>query len=160
MSSHCQFSLIYHFFFPLLELVYLLVAGYLLKRGAFASLFPNSLACFLSPESAMELRTPTNASESIRIDLDSVTLSKNPLRTCYELPTNYLRLINRGICGQSFEHLKTLAPNSRLTLRLQEVTTDYNIQLRTSRNECVSSTNPEIYQCIHSWRFVGVRVGV
>ena len=41
-----------------------------------------------------------------------------------------------------------LAPNSRLTQELQEVSTDCKIQLRTSQNDYVSATNPEIYQFV------------
>ena len=37
------------------------------------------------------LRTPTNASDSIRIDLDSASMSKNALRTRYELVTDLLK---------------------------------------------------------------------
>ena len=52
-----------------------------------------------------------------------------------------------GVRGQNFEPIKTLAPNSRLTQELQEVkevTTDYKIQLSTSRTDYVSATNPKI----------------
>ena len=66
------------------------------------ALFPDSLACFLSTKSPNELRTPTNASELIRIDLDSVKMSKNTLQTCYELVTDVLnrefvaKILNRS----------------------------------------------------------------
>ena len=43
---------------------------------------------------------------------------------------------------------KTLAPNSRLTYELQEVTTNYKFQLRTSRIDYDSATNPKIYQFV------------
>ena len=86
-----------------------------------------------------------NAFDSIRIDLDSVTMSENALRTCYELVTD---LLNREFLCQNFEPFKTLAPNSRLTQELQQVTTDYKIQLRTSRTDYVSATNPNLYQFV------------
>ena len=77
-------------------------------------------------------------------------MSKNALRTCYELVTCTITydFLNRGICGQSFEQFKTLAPYSRLTQELQELTTDYKIQLRTSRTDYVSVTNPKIHQFV------------
>ena len=53
-----------------------------------------------------------------------------------------------GVRGQNFEPLKTLAPNSRLTQELQQVTTDYKIQLRISRTDYVSATNPNLYQFV------------
>ena len=66
--------------------------------------------------------------------------------------TNALRIsygcFESGVCVQNFEPFKTLAPNSRLTQELQELTTDYKIQLRTSRTDYVSSTNPKIYQFV------------
>ena len=71
-------------------------------------------------------------------------MSKNALRTYYELVTDVL---NRESVT-NFEPFKTLAPNYRLTLELQEVTTDYKIQLRTSRNDNVSATNLKIYQFV------------
>ena len=39
--------------------------GVVFHRGVFATLFPDFIACFLSPESPNETRTPTNASDSI-----------------------------------------------------------------------------------------------
>ena len=81
--------------------------------GSYSEGVPSSLipllvvVVFFSPESPNELRTHTNAPESIRTVLDSVTMSKNALR------------------GQNFEPFKTLAPNSRLTKELQELTPDY-----------------------------------
>ena len=53
-----------------------------------------------------------------------------------------------GVRGQNFEPFKTLAPNSRFTQEQQEVTTDYNVQLKTSRTDYISSTNPKIYQFV------------
>ena len=53
-----------------------------------------------------------------------------------------------GVRGLNAEPFKTLTPNSRLTQELQEVTTDYTIQLRTSRTDYVSATNPKIYQFV------------
>ena len=53
-----------------------------------------------------------------------------------------------GVRGQNFEQFKTLALNSRLTQEQQELTTDYKIQLRTSRTDYVSATNPKIYQFV------------
>ena len=55
------------------------------SEGVPSSLIP--LLIFSLSESPNELRTHTNVSESIRIDLDSITMSKNALRTCYELVT-------------------------------------------------------------------------
>ena len=55
---------------------------------------------------------------------------------------NY-RCFESGVRGQNFEPFKTLAPNSRLTQELQEVTTDYKNQLRTSLTYYVSATNPK-----------------
>ena len=72
-------------------------------------------------------------------------MSKNNLQTCYELATNFL---NRGVRGRNFEQFKTLSPNSRLTKELQEVTTNYKIQLRTSRIDYDYATNPKIYQFV------------
>ena len=67
------------------------------------SLLSSLITClFLSPESLNELRTPTNASE-FRIDLDSVTMSKNALRTCYELVTDVL---NREFVAKFSNRLK------------------------------------------------------
>ena len=71
--------------------------------GSYSEEVPSSLACFLSPESPNELRTPTNASESIRIDLDSATMSKNALRTCYELVTD---VSNREFVAKILNHSK------------------------------------------------------
>ena len=53
---------------------------------------------------------------------------------------------NQGICGQSFEQFKTFEPNSRKTYELQELTTDCANQLRSSRTEYDSDTNPNICQ--------------
>ena len=57
-------------------------------------------------------------------------------------------MFESGIRGRNFEQFKTLAPNSRLTYELQEVTTNYKIQLRTSRIDYDSATNPKIYQFV------------
>ena len=72
-------------------------------------------------------------------------MSKNALRTCYELATNFFE---SGVRGRNFEQFKTLFPNSRLTYELQELTTNYKIQLRTSRIDHDSATNPKIYQFV------------
>ena len=72
-------------------------------------------------------------------------MSKNALRTCYELASNFFE---SGVRGRNFEQFKTLAPNSRLTYEVQEVTTNYKIQLRTSRIDYDSATNPKIYQFV------------
>ena len=77
-------------------------------------------------------------------------MSKNALRTCYELATN---VFESRVRGRNFEQFKTLAPNSRLTYELQEVTTNYKIKLRTSRIDYDSATIPKIY------RFVAIRGG-
>ena len=45
---------------------------------------------------------------SLRIDNDSVTMSKNTLRCCYESSTTF-----SGDRGQIFEEFKTFATNSR-----------------------------------------------
>ena len=59
-----------------------------------------------------------------------------------------------GVRSQNFEPFKTLALNSILTQELQEVTTDNKLQLRTSRTDYVSATNPKIYQFVAiSWEF-------
>ena len=77
-------------------------------------------------------------------------MSKNALRTCYKLATIFFE---SGVRGRNFEQFKTLAPNSRLTYELQEVSTNYKIQLRTSRIEYDSAAIPKIY------RFVAIRGG-
>ena len=63
-----------------------------------------------------------------------------------------------GVRGQNFEPFKTLAPNSRLTQELQEMTMDCKIQLRTWRSDYVSAMNPKSYQFVairgSSGRFV------
>ena len=43
--------------------------GVAFQGGVFATLFSDFLACFLAPEFPDETRTPTNASESIQIQL-------------------------------------------------------------------------------------------
>ena len=72
-------------------------------------------------------------------------MSKNALQTCYKLVTDVL---NREFDAKILEPFKTLAPNSQLTQELQELTTDYNIQLRTARTDYVSATNPKIDQFV------------
>ena len=69
----------------------------------------------------------------------------NALRKSYELVTDVL---NREFVAKNVDPFKTLAPNSRSNQELQEVTTDYKIQLRTSRTDYVSATNPKIYQFV------------
>ena len=56
-----------------------------------------------------ELRVATNARKRLRIDYDSVTMSKNALEIWYESRTIFL---NREIRGQSFEQFITFEPNS------------------------------------------------
>ena len=51
---------------------------------------------------------------------------------------------NRGIRGQSFEQFKTFEP----TYELQGLTTDCANQLRSSRTEYDSATNPNICQFV------------
>ena len=62
-----------------------------------------------------------------------------------------------GVRGRNFELFKTLAANFRLTQELQELTTDYQIQLRTSRTDYVSASDPKMYQFVairgDSWEF-------
>ena len=53
-----------------------------------------------------------------------------------------------GVRGRNFELFKILAANSRLTQELQELTTDYQIQLRTSRTDYVSASDPKMYQFV------------
>ena len=53
-----------------------------------------------------ELRVAFIAPKRLRIDYDSVTMSKNALGICYDFS-------NRGIRGQSFEQFKTFESNSR-----------------------------------------------
>ena len=74
-------------------------------------------------------------------------MSKNALRTCYELVTIFL---NSGIRVRvrNFEQFKTLFPNSQLTYQLQEFTTNYKIQLRTSRIDHHSVMNLKIDQFV------------
>ena len=55
---------------------------------------------------------------------------------------------NRGIRGQSFEQFKTFEPNSQYTYELQELTTDFANQLRSSRTQYGSDTNPNICQFV------------
>ena len=58
-----------------------------------------------------ELRVATNAPKRLRIDCDSVTMSKNALGISRVRITHDFS--NRGIRGQSFEQFKTFEPNSR-----------------------------------------------
>ena len=81
-----------------------------------------------------DLRVATNAYERLRIEYGSVTMSKNALGTCYESST----IIRIG------EFVAKVEPYSRYTYELQELTTDSGIQLRSSRTEYVSVTNPNI----------------
>ena len=84
--------------------------------------------------------TDTNASESVTIHLRCLRMplnrlrfshdAKNALRVCYELSTIFLT-------SQNFCHEFPIAQE------LQQRTT---IQLRTSRTDYDSSTNPKIYQ--------------
>ena len=57
-----------------------------------------------------ELRRATNAQKRLRIDYDSVTMSKNALGILVRITQDFS---NQGIRGQSFEHFKTFEPNSR-----------------------------------------------
>ena len=79
----------------------------------------------------------------------------NQIRFSYdvqECTTNLLRIrygvFQSGVRGRNFEPFKTLVPKSRLTYELQELTTIYKIQLRTSRIDYESATNPKIYQFV------------
>ena len=69
-------------------------------------------------------------------------MSKNALRTCYELVTDVL---NREFVAKILNRSK-LRP--RLTKELQELNTDYKIQLRTFRTDYVSAMNPKVYQFV------------
>ena len=79
----------------------------------------------------------------------------NRLRFSYDVQ-EYLRNLvrithdfsNRGIRSQSFEQFKTFEPNSRWTYELQELATDCANQLRFSRTEYDSATNPNICQFV------------
>ena len=68
---------------------------------------------------------PKTMQKRPRIDYDSVTIAKNAL-------------------GITHDFFKTFEPNSRKTYELQELTTDYANQLRPSRTEYDSATNPNI----------------
>ena len=50
--------------------------------------------------------------------------------------------------AERFEQFKKFAPISRLTYELQEVITNYKIQLRTSRIDYDSATNPKLYHFV------------
>ena len=85
-----------------------------------------------------ELIIPTNAYESITIQLRCLIMH-------YEFVTNQLRILESGVRGQYFEQLQTFATNSRSLknwLRIQKN------QLRTSRTDYDSTTNPNIYQFV------------
>ena len=73
-----------------------------------------------------------NASESIKIQL-----------RCPRMPQEFA-----GIRGQNFEQFKTFELNSRKTYELQELTTDCANQVRSSRTEYDSATNPNICQFV------------
>ena len=84
---------------------------------------------------------PKNASE-LRFSYDVQEFIRNLVQIKHDVS-------NRGIRGQSLEQLKTFEPNSPKTYELQKLTTDCAVQLRSSRTEYVSATNP------NSWQFVG-----
>ena len=69
-------------------------------------------------------------------------MSKSALRTCNELATDFF---NREFVAEILNSSK-LSPYSRLTYELQELTTNYKIQLRTSRIGQDLASNPKMYQ--------------
>ena len=66
---------------------------------------------------------------------------KNAPQICYELTTIFR--IGEFV-AKGFEPFKTLDTNYRLTKELQELSTEYRIQFRTSQTDCVPATNPKI----------------
>ena len=96
-------------------------------------------------ESPNELTIPTNAYESITIQLRC-------LRMHYEFVTNQLRFLESGVRGQNFEQLQTFPTNSR-SLKNWKNWLRINLnQLRTSRTDYDSTTNPKMYQFVAiSW---------
>ena len=92
-------------------------------------------------ESPNELTIPTNAYESITIQLRC-------LRMHYEFATNQLRFLESGVRGQNFEQLQTFATNSRSLKNWKNWQRIKNNQLRTSRTDYDSTTNPNIYQFV------------
>ena len=88
-----------------------------------------------------EFIIPTNAYESITIQLRC-------LRMHYELVTNQLRFFESGVRGQYFEQLQTFATNSRSFKNWKNWLRIQKNQLRTSRTDYDSTTNPNIYQFV------------
>ena len=129
-------------------------------RGSYSEGMP-SLPSSLIPLLLFSVPNPrmnggiTIRPELPRIAYECTRIDPNRLRFSCEVEeciSNLLRIryefFKSGFRGRSFEQLKTFAPNSRLTYELQEVTTNYKIQLRTSRIDYGSATNPKIYQFV------------
>ena len=91
-----------------------------------------------------ELRVATNAQKRLRIDYDSVTISKNALGDRYESQTNF----------RIGEFVAKVLNSSKLFSRIPDrptnciFTTDCANQLRSSRTEYDSATNPNICQFV------------
>ena len=96
-----------------------------------------------SPNMSWEyLRTRKNASESITFQLRF-------LRIHYDFVSNQLRFFELGnLWPNGFEQLKTFAMNSGYPCELQDLPTDYTIQLRSSRTDYVSAANQKHCQFV------------
>ena len=66
----------------------------------------------------------------------------------YEFVTNQLRILESGVRGQNFEQLQTFATNSRSLKNWKNWLRIKKNQLRTSRTDYDSTTNPNIYQFV------------
>ena len=95
-------------------------------------------------ESPNELTIPTN-------DYESITIQLRCLGIHYEFVTNQLRFLESGVRGQNLEQLQTFATNSRSLKNWKNWLRIKKNQLRTSRTDYDSTTNPNIY------KFVAIR---
>ena len=66
----------------------------------------------------------------------------------YEFATNQLRFLESGVRGQNFEQLQKFATNSRSLKNWKNLLRIKKNQLRTSRTDYDSTTNPNIYQFV------------
>ena len=69
-------------------------------------------------------------------------MSKNTLRICYELDTE---IFSREFVAEILNRSKLWSRSLDWPYELQELTTIYKIQLRTSRIDNESATNPKMY---------------
>ena len=87
---------------------------------------------------------PKTMQKRPRIDYDSVTISKNALGIWYESRT----IFRIGEFVAKVLNSSKLLSQIPDTYELQELTTDYANQLRPSRTEYDSATNPNICQFV------------